>query len=141
MRGASNQGRRRAWLTVAATALLAALLAAFAAVGAVGSDGSGASSHAKSRPASGRPAAGQDIGVLAATITPDAALLHDGVGVAAVALADVTSSDLSVRNVRATLRVPAPARVASLGRARGWRCTISVGGAFVSCAAVAAVTS
>ena len=112
MRGASKEGRRRGWVRLFAVTLgLLTLASAFIAAGAIGSGGSGAPSAATLQAASGQAAAGpaapgQDIGVLAATIAPDAALLHDGDGVATVSLADVTSTDLPVRGVRATLRCP-----------------------------------
>jgi hypothetical protein len=82
--------------------------------------------------------AGQATGVLAATITPDPALVHDGDGVATVALADVGSTDLRLRHVRTTIRVRAPARVSAVRSGSGWHCAVGAGGV-VDCTPAAAV--
>jgi hypothetical protein len=119
--GAGNRPSRLVLRLSAAAAALAALLIALTVAVAAGP------SHIQ-RVAAPRPVpvgpAGTTTGVLAATIVPDPALLHDGDGVATVALADVSSTDVPVRRLRTTIRVSAPARAAAVRSASGWHCTV-----------------
>ena len=140
-RGAGLGPRRQALgLRVAALALTALLVGLAVAV-AAGSD----RAHARrvAAPSAGRLAAttGSATGALAAAITPDPALVHDGDGIATVALADVVSTDVPVSRVRTAIRVPAPARVTDVRSASGWRCTVEQRGHGVSCLLAAARTS
>ncbi len=122
---------------MAGLSLMGLLLASTAAVAAL-SGGSHAKAAAPN--ASIAPAAGQVGGVLAATIAPDTALEYDGDGVATVALADISSTDVTVGRIRADILVSAPARVTAVRGASGWRCTVRSPGS-VGCSHTGVVVS
>ena len=128
--------RRRAqqWYRKTAAALIVGLLIMVAGTGVSrpASLRAGTPTAAK-RPVT-RPAPPPSAAGLAATIAPDPPLVHDGDGIATVALAQISSADLVVRSVRVTVQVPAPARTTGVGVAKGWRCAVAKGGHSVSCA-------
>jgi len=79
--------------------------------------------------------------VLAAAISRDPSLAHDGDGIATVELADVSSSNVAVRQVKAAILAPAPAGVKAIRAAPGWSCAISNAGHLVSCTLPVGVTT
>jgi len=118
---------RRIGLALAVTGLLiAGVFIAVTAAGAAGPAGPSAWVAGPAAPSADTATAtalpstgGQESGVLAAAISRDPSLAHDGDGIATVELADVSSSNVAVRQVKAAILAPAPAGVKAIRAAPG----------------------
>ncbi len=114
-------------------ALLASLVVIAAAVSLASPRAAGHVERRASATSQQGLSTGPDAGVLAATVSPDLPLAHDGDGIATVTLADVTAGRVAVSRVTAAVELSGPARARSVRAGAGWRCTVLGRGRRVWC--------